>query len=72
MRRLPAPNAERLSSVVGEKVDELLRALLDGVEAVGRRVDMERQEAAARLERRRRGRGTPYAMPSYPATQRCT
>uniref|UniRef100_A0A453LDZ1 Uncharacterized protein n=1 Tax=Aegilops tauschii subsp. strangulata TaxID=200361 RepID=A0A453LDZ1_AEGTS len=57
-----APGAEWLSSAVGEKVDELLRreenrALLDGVEAAERRVelaraklaDIERQEAAARL-----------------------
>ncbi|KAM3276938.1 hypothetical protein ACQJBY_045011 [Aegilops geniculata] len=57
-----APSAEWLSSAVGEKVDELLRreenrALLDGVEAAERRVelaraklaDIERQEAAARL-----------------------
>ncbi|KAE8813820.1 hypothetical protein D1007_09011 [Hordeum vulgare] len=57
-----ASGAEWLSSAVGEKVDELLRreenrALLDGVEAAERRVelaraklaDIERQEAAARL-----------------------
>ncbi|KQJ91141.1 uncharacterized protein LOC100846153 [Brachypodium distachyon] len=57
-------SAEWLSSAVGEKVDELLqreenRALLEGVEAAERRVelaraalqDIERQEAAARLAR---------------------
>uniref|UniRef100_A0ACD5YDW7 Uncharacterized protein n=1 Tax=Avena sativa TaxID=4498 RepID=A0ACD5YDW7_AVESA len=57
-----APSAEWLSSAVGEKVDELLRreenrALLDGVEAAERRVelaraalaDIERQKVEARL-----------------------
>ncbi|XP_047046413.1 uncharacterized protein LOC124651359 [Lolium rigidum] len=61
-RCAPGEGAEWLSSAVGEKVDELLRreenrALLDGVEAAERRVelaraalaDIERQEAEARL-----------------------
>uniref|UniRef100_A0A0E0M3P5 Uncharacterized protein n=1 Tax=Oryza punctata TaxID=4537 RepID=A0A0E0M3P5_ORYPU len=72
-----------LSSAVGEKVDELLqreenRALLEGVEAAERRVelaraalaDIERQEAAARLaseevrrlERRRDELGVSYGL----------
>ncbi|KAM0921463.1 hypothetical protein ACQ4PT_006848 [Festuca glaucescens] len=62
VRSAPGEGAEWLSSAVGEKVDELLRreenrALLDGVEAAERRVelaraalaDIERQEAEARL-----------------------
>ncbi|XP_051188973.1 uncharacterized protein [Lolium perenne] len=62
VRCAPGEGAAWLSSAVGEKVDELLRreenrALLDGVEAAERRVelaraalaDIERQEAEARL-----------------------